>query len=126
MAKTRICWTCWKKTSVWTAKPLLYLVVCHYFINNETIYNAHWFIRCLLWLVHCTLVLIIMAVIMNLVFRPTWYDEESPDEHCHILDTHDKMAREQARMIQRLVEVRDELRAEHDANDCSCRLLCPF
>lgn len=52
-----------------------------------------------------------MAVIMNLVFRPTWYDEESPDEHCHILDTHDKMAREQARMIQRLVEVRDELRA---------------
>ncbi len=49
---------------------------------------------------------------MNLVFRPTWYDEELPDEHCHILDTHDKMVREQARMMERIVETGDELQAQ--------------
>lgn len=111
MIKTCTCWTCWKKTSVFLAKPLLYLIACHYLIRHETISDTYWFLRVILRLCYSTTILIITTVILNLVFRPTWFDEESPDQHCHILDTRDKMARELARMMERLAEARVEFRA---------------
>lgn len=91
MADHRICWPRWKQICVWTAKPPLYLTVC---MNSNIIHNAHCFFRGLFWLVCSTSFLIITAVITNFFTRSTWCDEESPEDHCHILDTRHKMAHE--------------------------------
>ncbi|KAI1292724.1 hypothetical protein F5Y03DRAFT_375165 [Xylaria venustula] len=78
-AQTR--WAYWKKTSISTAKPLLYLIVCYSFINNRSTYDTPWFLRGNFWLVYFAIIFITTAIMTNLA---GWYDEELPDEHIHI------------------------------------------
>ncbi|KAI0976857.1 hypothetical protein F4678DRAFT_414816, partial [Xylaria arbuscula] len=113
-AKPQTRWVHWMKTSISTVKPLLYLIVCYFFINNKSTYDMPWLFRVNFWLVYFAIVFIITDVIPNLIFRPPWYNEELPDEHSHILDPQYNMARkqvaEQARIKGQAVQLRDDLR----------------
>ncbi|KAI0843267.1 hypothetical protein F5Y06DRAFT_291173 [Hypoxylon sp. FL0890] len=84
----------------------------HHLMDNVTLYTEQWFIMGPLWLVYFAALLIIITIIANLFIRPTWYDEESPEEHCHILDTHEKMVWEYGRQIEGLNVIGGELRVK--------------
>ncbi|KAI1175663.1 hypothetical protein F4777DRAFT_578797 [Nemania sp. FL0916] len=96
MAKTRVCWTCWRKSGILIAKLVCCLIVLRYLINCEMIRIMDWTpLKYALCTTHAYLVLILMVPIARLAIWPSWYDEESPDEHCHVMDVPSKIMKEQ-------------------------------
>ncbi|KAI0903893.1 hypothetical protein F4823DRAFT_244848 [Ustulina deusta] len=81
MKSSRTCLRCWKPGFILASK-LLVCPIVFYFLS--TIYIVPWFLRCLFWLVYFMSFYTITAIFVFFLARPTWFDEESPEEHTHI------------------------------------------
>ncbi|KAI0203715.1 hypothetical protein F4808DRAFT_417631 [Astrocystis sublimbata] len=114
MAKSKICWTCWKTASGLTAIFALCIFLCRYYLNHAPTDHLHWLFRVPIMLLHFATVILAMVLIPLLVVKPLFDDEEWPIWHRHDHDADERQEELLAAAIAQLDEVRTEFRAQRN------------
>ncbi|KAI1802942.1 hypothetical protein F4811DRAFT_526992 [Daldinia bambusicola] len=109
MAIARSCWKCWGQECAMSICPLLYIILYQYAFNGNLLLDKNWAVRVILWLIYITTLLLFLLQIMNFLMFPPYYNEDAPEEHCHALDSHEKMQQRRARLREELRILRENL-----------------
>ncbi len=72
--------------------------------------DTFWLLWGLSWLVYYKAILAVFGIFIRFIILVTSFPDRPIEQHCHILDAHEKMIREIKQIKER--EVRDEFQAE--------------